>query len=148
MASLACVCLTGWPVAWNWRPLSCQRMLAFLFHIGSVTARHSSSGRQPNFAAFSRGRHLYSVGRPSRCASAHILVYFVLIDQHCVKIVKIGTQRLEINMVSFFDHTVASCYSILDCHRCKSTWNRPSRSATNLYRWKWVPELTIRSIVI
>ena len=32
--------------------------LAFSY-IGSVTARHSSSGRQPNFAAFNRGRHTY-----------------------------------------------------------------------------------------
>ena len=47
--------------------------LAFSY-IGSVTARHSSSGRHPNFAALSRGRHLYSAGRPSRSASAHILV--------------------------------------------------------------------------
>jgi len=30
-----------------------------LSYIGRVTARHSSSGRQPNFAPFSRGRHLY-----------------------------------------------------------------------------------------
>jgi len=43
-------------------------------HFGTVTARHSSSGRQPNFAALSRGRHLYSEGRPSRWALAHILV--------------------------------------------------------------------------
>ena len=40
----------------------------------SVTARHSNSGRQPNFAALNRGRHLYSAGRPSRWALAHILV--------------------------------------------------------------------------
>ena len=40
--------------------------------LGSVTARHSSSGRQPNFAASNRGRHLYSTGRPSRWAFAHI----------------------------------------------------------------------------
>ena len=40
--------------------------------LGSVTARHSSSGRQPNFAALNRRRHLYSVGRPSRWALAHI----------------------------------------------------------------------------
>jgi len=33
--------------------------------LGSVTARHSSIGRQPNFAALNRGRHLYSAGRPS-----------------------------------------------------------------------------------
>jgi len=43
-------------------------------YTGSVTARHLSSGRQPNFAAFSRERQLYSTGRPSRWASAHILV--------------------------------------------------------------------------
>jgi len=34
----------------------------------------SSSGRQPNFAALNRGRHLYSAGQPSRWALAHILV--------------------------------------------------------------------------
>jgi len=43
--------------------------------LGSVTARHSSSGRQPNFAALNRGRQLYSAGRPSRSALAHILVF-------------------------------------------------------------------------
>ena len=37
-----------------------------------VTARHSSSGRKPNFAALNRWRHLYSAGRPSRWALAHI----------------------------------------------------------------------------
>jgi len=43
-------------------------------YICSVTARHLSSGRQPNFAAFSTGRHLYSVGRLSRWALTHIAV--------------------------------------------------------------------------
>jgi len=33
--------------------------------LGSVTARHSSSGHQPNSASLNRGRHLYSTGRPS-----------------------------------------------------------------------------------
>jgi len=51
--------------------------LAFSY-IGCVTARHSSSRHQPNFAAFSRGRHLYSTGRPSRWTSAHILVMVAL----------------------------------------------------------------------
>jgi len=49
------------------------------FYIGSVTARHSSSGRQPvcgvvqgmELRNFRRARHLYSAGRPSRWASAH-----------------------------------------------------------------------------
>ena len=41
----------------------------------SITARHSSSRRQPNFAVLNRGRHLYWAGRPSRWALAHILVH-------------------------------------------------------------------------
>jgi len=42
--------------------------------LGRVTAPHSSNGRQPNFAALNRGRHLYSAGRPPPWALAHILV--------------------------------------------------------------------------
>ena len=43
--------------------------------LGSVTAQHSSSGRQPNIVALNKGRlHLYSAGRPSRWALVHILV--------------------------------------------------------------------------
>jgi len=45
-----------------------------LSRLGSVTARHSSSGHQPNLAALNRGRHLYLAGRPSRWALVHILV--------------------------------------------------------------------------
>jgi len=40
--------------------------------LGSVTAWHSSSGHQPNFAALNRGLHLYLAGRPSRLALAYI----------------------------------------------------------------------------
>ena len=40
-------------------------------------ARHSSSGRQPN-SALNRGRHLYSTGRPSRWALAHISSWHML----------------------------------------------------------------------
>jgi len=42
---------------------------------GSVTARQSSSGREPNFAELSTGCHLYLAGRPSRWALAHTLVF-------------------------------------------------------------------------
>jgi len=64
-----------------------------LSYIGSVTARHSSSGCQSNFAALSIGRHLYSAGRPSRWALAHILVltsieplwfYTILLDLEAI----------------------------------------------------------------
>ena len=67
------------------RPTNGWDLLASLGHpckfqrvsrLGSVTAWHFSSGRQPNFAALNRGRHLYSAGRPSRWALVHILVRF------------------------------------------------------------------------
>jgi len=48
-----------------------------LSYIDSVSARHSSSGRQTNFAELSRGRHLYSAGWPSRWALADILVIYI-----------------------------------------------------------------------
>jgi len=54
----------------NFGPLAVSRL-------GSITAWHSSSGHQPNFAALNRGRLLYSAGRPSRWALAHILVVTV-----------------------------------------------------------------------
>jgi len=50
--------------------------------LGTVTARYSSNGRQPNFAALNRGRHLYSAGLPSRLALAHSLVSKVLSFEH------------------------------------------------------------------
>ena len=43
----------------------------------SVTARYSSSRRQPNFAALNTGRHIYAAGWPSRWAMTHILVDIV-----------------------------------------------------------------------
>ena len=52
--------------------------------LGSVTARHSSIGRQPNFAALNRGRHLYSAGRPSRWVLAHILVLSLSCTIFCI----------------------------------------------------------------
>ena len=61
------------PLATLGHPSKFQRVS----RLGSVTARHSSSGRQPNFAALNRGRHLYSAGWPSRWALAHILVIFI-----------------------------------------------------------------------
>ena len=74
----------SWPPMEFWQVQnSLHPSLAFCY-IGSVTARHSSSVCQPNFAAFSRGRHLYLAGWPSRLASAHILVLFVLLTSSCL----------------------------------------------------------------
>jgi len=75
-------------------PTSSWDLLASLGHpstfqrvsrLGSVTARHSSSGRQPNFAALNRGRHLYSAGWPSRWALAHILVLRYVTEFGCFR---------------------------------------------------------------
>ena len=44
----------------------------------------SSSGRQPDFAALNRGRHLCSAGRPSGWALAHILVYLEFADKNLI----------------------------------------------------------------
>jgi len=66
-----------WPTN-GWDPLmSLGHPCKFqqLSHLSRVTAWYSSSGRQPNFAALNRGCHLYSAGRPSRWALAHILVF-------------------------------------------------------------------------
>ena len=49
-----------------------QLAAAIVSLVWGTPARHSSSGRQRNFAALNRGRHLYSAGRPSRWALAHI----------------------------------------------------------------------------
>jgi len=63
-------------------------------HLGSVTAWHSSSGRQPNFAALNRGRHLYSPGRPSPWALAHILVFLAVSSSLCHMQLLTATHRV------------------------------------------------------
>jgi len=60
------ICWRVWGTAANFNGF---RVLAALLH-----GRHSSSGRQQNFAALNRGCHLYLAGRPSGWALAHILV--------------------------------------------------------------------------
>jgi len=46
--------------------------------LDSVNVWHCSSGRQPNFAALNRGRHLYLARRPSRWALAHISRFAIM----------------------------------------------------------------------
>jgi len=62
---------SGWDLLAS---LGHPRKFQWVSCLGSVTARHSSSGRQPNFSVLNRGRQLYSTGWPSRWALAHILV--------------------------------------------------------------------------
>jgi len=62
-----------------------------------VTAGHSRSGRQPNFAALNRGRHrhLYSAGRPSCWALTHILVSLIIIIIIIIMVIVIILIRLQ-----------------------------------------------------
>jgi len=71
----------------EFQPTSGWDLLASLRHpckfqlvsrLGSITAQHSSSGRQPSFTVLNRGRHLYSAGRLSRWALAHIYSFIIL----------------------------------------------------------------------
>ena len=64
-------------VVWGY-PCKFQRVS----RLGSVTARHSSIWRQPNFAALNRGRHLCSAGRPSRWALAHISNFVFIVSSN------------------------------------------------------------------
>ena len=67
------------------RPTSGWDLLASLRHPckfqrvsrpSSVTARHCSSERQPNFVALNRGRHLYSAGRLITLGISPLVVFF------------------------------------------------------------------------
>jgi len=70
--------------------------------LGSVVARQSSSGRQPNFAALNRGRHLYSAGRPSRWALAHISSWhWLTLTKHKVKVVFVAIFKNSLNTLEF-----------------------------------------------
>jgi len=66
------------PVAAEIDPVVCGTPANFkgVSRLDSVTAQHSSIVRQPNFAALNRGRHLHSVGRPSRWALPTFLVHY------------------------------------------------------------------------
>jgi len=71
---------SGWDPLVSFRhPCRFQRVSG----LGSVTARQSSSGRQPDFAELNRERHLCSAGQPSCWVLAHILVTSVSLLGAC-----------------------------------------------------------------
>ena len=87
--------------------------------VGSVTARHSSIGRQPNFAALNRGRHLYSAGRPSRWALAHILVCYVRnLEQDMLNKYFNYTRERRVKM--FVQHVLSAVPYSYESHGCVS----------------------------
>ena len=83
--------------------------------LGSITARHSSCGRQPNFAAVNRRRHLYLAGRQSRWALAHIsslhlCSFFIIRPHHSTMYVAAAyCYRLSSTVCRSVCHNVMSC---------------------------------------
>jgi len=80
------------------------RVLAALLY--GVTARHSSSGRQPNFAALNRRRYLYCTGRPSRWALASILVFAIFLSYARVELLLISLQGLSVECIPMAEYHV------------------------------------------
>jgi len=80
--------------------------------LGSITARHCSSGRQSNFAALNRWRHLYSVGRPSRWVLAHISSLWFIDSGNCI----LGSICLFVQDITFgWFATAEVTYSTTSC---------------------------------
>jgi len=84
------------PVVWR-TPANFNgfRVLAALLH-------GTTSGRQRNFAPLNRGRHLYSAGRPSRWALAHILVADTLRDLVTLTFNLLTMSRFELSQLLTF----------------------------------------------
>ena len=85
---------------------------------GSVTAWHSRSGHQPNFAALNTGRHLYSAGRPSRWALAHVLVlyylfYFTYLHTYFIYLLIYFTYLVTYLLTYTPSPTMTSCLKLL-----------------------------------
>jgi len=78
--------------------------------LGSVTARHSSTGRQPNFAALNRESHLCSAGRPSRWALAHILVGNKIYIHWITE--KTNLLQMQLKPADTIAHSSFRCYAI------------------------------------
>jgi len=90
--------------------------------LGSVTARHSGSGRQPNFAALTRGRHLYSAGRPSHWALVHILVLIIAFTKYCNQVIT-GYRLLDRIFETASDGLCISNICMFVCLKSCSTVN-------------------------
>ena len=85
----------------------------------------SSSGRQPNFAALNRGHHLYSAGRPSGWALAHISSFFCFTFLTCVVMCSlyIVLWCLQCYYISIWHQSIflINCLSLKDIDQLKKT---------------------------
>jgi len=94
--------------------------------IGSNTAWHSSIEREPNFAALSTGRHLYSAEWPSRWALAHILVQSKLHKNRSIYQVPQTSSKFNHQLAQIWLQRRNSCKVVLNSyHRSWEIKNFP-----------------------
>ena len=84
----------------------------WLSGLGSITARQSSSDRQPNFLSWNRGRHLCSAGRPSRWALAHISSLIWYIQSCAFKLLLLSKHAISLS-VYIVDHCLMIPWMIM-----------------------------------
>ena len=107
--------------------------LVWVSRLGSITARHSSTGRQRNFAALNRGRQLDLAGWRSRLALAHILVNLVLalqalqwlniMDRTILRLAIINVQISNQILHSSFKCFCQSFKSVSQISKLPHVWN-------------------------
>jgi len=109
----------------------------------SVTAQHLSRGRQPNFVAFSRERHLYSAVQPS-CwdrptfytvsqKTSHL--WLDIIDMHGSITIMFGTivtEKVGNQSVLYFPTSTNLCFC--------TTWGNPKSASFHLNAACFLPK--------
>jgi len=134
------------------RWLGCSSKVYGTYYVltrNSITARHSSSECQPNFVVLNSGRHLYSAGRPSRWALAHIKVRTdsstefvwnpILIDQIQIELAAGSNPILIVLIHTALDHAVNFNERITAFTRGRACtpvcWVATSKAAMPTYSW-------------
>jgi len=115
-----------------------------IHHLG--TARHSTSRRQPNFAALNRGCYLYSAGRPSRWALAHISS-FLLFATGFIIAVNINREKLR-NLFWFVAFLAPTAENLAEKSRSKETLLQSFYKKYHHLFWETATEvLTVGNLV-
>jgi len=103
------------------------------------TALYRCSGRQPN-AALNRGRHLYSAGRPSRWALAHISSF--CISSEVGPIVEIQhlhmSQRVKRPWYGLLKSAVSEVWWKSPTKMCLNKALHPSKTQSSLISAQWM----------
>jgi len=115
--------------------------------LGSVTAWHSSSGRQPNFAALNRVHHLNSARWPSRWSLAHILVLLLLSFSFLITLILLSLLIfLLICFKSYLSNTLTSTYayslytSLLNIIKTSASNGSGNTNLKSAFQWVLVSE--------